>query len=708
MRETSNFSTPPENQRRKNSFGLAFRSRFGLFVMGMTLLTTGQAQIVINWGSYYGAFAQYQYWFGSFENSPRSIVPACSTNHFTSTQEDITSRENLALQDIKACQATINAVVQAWAANCKGQVTVTLDSSTPSWQPTFDNVAPPEFIESASFGAGATCEDRTNGLTQIRVPGGANAAVWPCGNSFGQLLYPILALPLVGCSGIPAPPLAVKLVDPIADALASGAGLVSNAAQLAAASHIVQGVAADSATQVLVRVESSSSTITAGDQIQLTLSDENGPSSDGAGAGYLTSLPANGPDSRLTGGVITVTAVDNGSGAAMAFAVYHAPTDFVRTGNVGDPTVKLRAVTIGTSDTRTGTAAPTQTISIVRPPVVLVHGLFGSPNDFNGADGGLFGLPESKLFTLEYARYDGSIGISASDPTYINPGTLSHPVSAKVNTLGFKLGATTILPQIQNVIKAYKVAALVLAGQGGDSGPIAAVQADVVGHSMGGNVTRTLPQLSEYAAQDTYNLGYVHKLITLDTPHLGAPLAAALLSSSNSCVRSTLALVNLYAFNSVTSNSGSFVSGAAGDLATGSQALKATHSGAGMIPTGMIGGQLSTAQLNSTGSSGEGQIISLFCGFVLSNPLALSLSPLAWPTVVGDPSDGIVPLSSQFDGDLSYSNATNGFLAVHSKGARDLGFGGATILDQASLAPAEVIKLLNTPVSNSAVFEEKP
>ena len=695
--------------RAKSKFsGLVLMSRVGFFVMGMTLLTTGHAQIVTNWGSYYGAFAQYQYWFGSFENGPRSVVSACSTNHFTATHEDIASRESLAAQDIKACQATINAVVQAWAANCKGQVTVNLDSSSPSWQPTFENVTPPEFIESAEFGASASCEDRTNGLTSIRVPGGAQAAVWPCADPFGQLLYPILALPVAGCSGIPSPPLAVELIDPIADNLASGAGLVSNSAQLAAASHVVQGVAADNATQVLVRVESSGSTITAGDQIQLTLSDENGPSSDGAGAGYLTSLPANGPDSRLTGGVITVTAVDNGSGAAMAFAVYHAPTDFVRTGNVSDPTVKIRAVTIGTSDTRTGTTAPTQTISIVRPPVVLVHGIWGSPNDFNGADGGLFGLQDSGLFTLEYARYDGSIGIAASDPTYVSGGTLSHPVSARVSALGFKSGATTILPQIQNVIKEYKVVALLLAGQGATPGPIAAVQADIVAHSMGGDVTRTLPQLSEYAVQSTYNLGYVHKLITVDTPHRGTPLASALLSSSNACVRTLLTFDNRYAFNSVTSSSGAFINGATGDLATGSQALNGIHSGSIMIPTAMIGGQMTDAQQNGAGKNAAGQAVFDFCGLALSNPLALSLSALAWPTVVGDPSDAIVPLSSQVDGELSYSSFTNTFIAVHSAGAEALGFGGPAILDRASQAPAEVINLLNTPVSNSAVFEEKP
>jgi triacylglycerol esterase/lipase EstA (alpha/beta hydrolase family) len=50
---------------------------------------------------------------------------------------------------------------------------------------------------------------------------------------------------------------------------------------------------------------------------------------------------------------------------------------------------------------------------------------------------------------------------------------------------------------------------------------VAAVQADVVAHSMGGDVARTMPTLATFTGQSTYGLGPVHKLITIGTPHRG-------------------------------------------------------------------------------------------------------------------------------------------------------------------------------------------
>ncbi|HUE10696.1 MAG TPA: hypothetical protein VMQ54_07145, partial [Steroidobacteraceae bacterium] len=88
--------------------------------------------------------------------------------------------------------------------------------------------------------------------------------------------------------------------------------------------------------------------------------------------------------------------------------------------------------------------------------------------------------------------------------------------------------------------------------------------------------------------------------------------------------------------------------------------------------------------------------------------MALSLNAATWPSVVGAESDAIVPWASQFDGQTAYSTSANTFQAVHSLGAEALGFGAPSILDQASSAPAEVLILLNTPVSSTAIFEEKP
>jgi hypothetical protein len=521
-------------------------------------------------------------------------------------------------------------------------------------------------------------------------------------------------------SGFAVTILNVTLIDPIADGLVSSTGIASDPAALMGATHIVQGVAADSATQVVVRVTG----IQLGDVVQLTLSDENGPSADGAGAGYLTSLPAaGGADSRTSNGVINIGAVDAGNGSAAAFAVYHAPSDFVRAGGANDPASKLRNVTIQATYTTTtrsvdqASASATQSVNVVRPPVVLLHGLWGAPEDFQGNDGGVAAaLANSSASTSTfYAYFNDPVTISYSNPSY----SRNYPFDVPGNTLGFLYGATTVLPQIEQLVTLYKQIAL-LEAQSSTTGAIAAVQVDVVGHSMGGNVTRTLPQVPGYADQETYMAGYVHKLITIDTPHLGSPLAAALhdANNDNACVRNRLASAGLYAFMSVlrgTSGGGTGSSGATGDLQPTSAAIAATHAGAALIPTAMIAGQASAAQIAAGGTNILGRVLTTLC---LVDPLA-QLLPAGWTrlmsapgdAIAGGASDAVVPLQSQFDGDAAYFDANPAntkFGVVHSNGVVQLGFSPPTALDQAGQVPPQVIKLLNTPVSNTTVFEVKP
>lgn len=494
------------------------------------------------------------------------------------------------------------------------------------------------------------------------------------------------------CSG----GLGIALFDPISDGLASGTGLVSNPAQLAAASHNVVGASADSATQVLVQVFGSLNT---GDQIQLTLSDESGPSANGASAGYLTALPANGMDSRASGGVITVTAVATGSGTAMAFAVYHSPTDFARTGNVNDSTASVRSVTLGATDTTAGTST-TQTVNIVRPPVVFIHGLWGSPSDFMSSDGGVLGAFTGQVpWKISFARFDQNVSATSTNPDYVNPQT--GFVTIPGNTLGFLYAATQVLPQVRAAVADYKYSGVA-------GGQIAATQVDVVAHSMGGNVTRTLPLLSGYAGQDTYTQGYVHKLITLDTPHTGTPVAADALSADNNCVQQLMAIKSKFIISTAVVNNAS-VSGAVADLQVGSGAVTNLQN----LPTAMIGGRMTTSQLGGAGQNLAGKTIVAFCGTIANDPLANVLNPLDWLGEMQGDSDGIVPLARQFNGNLAYSVTTAGasqntFPAIHSQGIATLGFLPPTVLDQASGAPTQVVNLLNTPVTNSAVFLGSP
>ena len=63
---------------------------------------------------------------------------------------------------------------------------------------------------------------------------------------------------------------------------------------------------------------------------------------------------------------------------------------------------------------------------------------------------------------------------------------------------------------------------------------VAAEQVDVVGHSMGGLIARTLSTVRDFP-DPTTNRGPVHKLISINTPHAGSPFANDLLQASPLC-----------------------------------------------------------------------------------------------------------------------------------------------------------------------------
>ena len=57
---------------------------------------------------------------------------------------------------------------------------------------------------------------------------------------------------------------------------------------------------------------------------------------------------------------------------------------------------------------------------------------------------------------------------------------------------------------------------------------IADSQVDLVSHSMGGLMSRGYSQQSYYKNENNYMEGYIHRLITIGTPHYGAPLSKIL------------------------------------------------------------------------------------------------------------------------------------------------------------------------------------
>jgi len=238
------------------------------------------------------------------------------------------------------------------------------------------------------------------------------------------------------------------------------------------------------------------------------------------------------------------------------------------------------------------------------------------------------------------------------------------------------------------------------------------------GTQHGGDITRTLPLQLTFLGSRNFGQGNIHKVITIDTPHLGSPLATNLLMSQNNCVRNLLAFGGMPSFQSVqvvtSMGPGALTLPAAvGDLVDSptSQALlniNTAGQGSHPLPTALIAGIVNSTNLAGLANTNTlGFAIHSYCGTILSNPLAVNLTPTGWPTVFGEENDAIVGQTSQLanlnaDPGQLFSNDGSGRGFLHTPGVEPLGFLGPTVLDP-GLVPSQVITLLNTPVS-SQVF----
>jgi len=329
----------------------------------------------------------------------------------------------------------------------------------------------------------------------------------------------------------------------------------------------------------------------------------------------------------------------------------------------------------------------------------LVHGLWDDQTAWDNFTG-LTNDPLSRFF-IGRADYSYNVGnsLGAFTPTY---ESFAYPFlnSARANSLGFSYNALGVLSQIQTFVGEFK------SGKNPLGISVASVQADIVAHSMGGDIARDLPLAPSFLSFDTFAQGNIHKLITIGTPHLGSPLANQLLSDSNICVRSVLALKGKVTFDKV-SVFGQVTSGGVSDLQGDGfgtfpalspplQALQ--QSTAHPLPTAMISGIADSSNFNALNSSVFASLLTQFC----PEPLAQALTPAGWPLIFGQSSDAIVPLRSQLNLTAGTPiTATPISSVVHSKGTESLGFGPPDELDDVTGIPTAVIGLLNTPVTSS-------
>lgn len=489
------------------------------------------------------------------------------------------------------------------------------------------------------------------------------------------------------------PPIAA--IDPV-PGLLNGNTLVTDPESLATLGTVVSGAAADSAARVVLRIPAA----TAGDNLTITVMNDQGqPSTSSQQDGTLATVAGvanQGPEP------LVVQVVDTKEGP-MGFAVYLPPVDFSRGAqddNSAQRNISFQVVESPImppaehSDASTGrplARVPLTGFKIIRPPVVLVHGLWGDPADWNGFTA-LTNDPMKRFF-VQLASFNLRFGgaVSASVPAY--PADVL--ATTRQNTLGFAFNAPLVMMEIQQSIIDFR-----------KSNNVAAAQADVVAHSMGGNVTRTLENLPGFTKN---GVGLVHKMITVDTPHLGTPLAIQLLAQNNTCTRNLLASFGNIAFQSVTLG-GQSVNGGAGDLSGDgkggnlSQALQNMQKPNGHeVPTALVGGTINATNLAGLNCSGcAAAIIRLRCGtswLGMGDPLATNLTVTGWPTVFGGgKSDAIVPLTSELANLMTGTTTFDG--AVHSPGVLNLNFARPDVLHLAAV-PMRVIDLLNEPITGA-------
>jgi hypothetical protein len=255
--------------------------------------------------------------------------------------------------------------------------------------------------------------------------------------------------------------------------------------------------------------------------------------------------------------------------------------------------------------------------------------------------------------------------------------------------------------------------------------PAAGVQADVVGHSMGGLMARWANVLgsgtANYGTNSNGASERIHKLITVGTPHFGSNWATQVLSDP--CFQALYATIGQITFGrTVTLASGATTAGALWDLqgnAKGDglgadnglgpdldgssldkdmQQLESCAANGCGIPTVEIAGKTDWHNLSAISPE---MLVAGFAG-VASCPAGSMwkyLSPASWNDIFNNtPNDAIVSVTSQLAGRTNAGLPVRSPL-IHTNSLTGLGFAGPAEIDPYGPIYNDVINALNGFVS---------
>jgi len=481
-----------------------------------------------------------------------------------------------------------------------------------------------------------------------------------------------------------------EVVDPV-PLLLEGPRVTSDPERLIFTGRHVVGLAADGVSQVVVRIHP----VSGSSQATVTIQDENqAPVASAEDEGAVSPIGSDPLESSLL--EMQVDPVSTSRGSAVVF-LYRAPRNFVRPSEPADATVGERDVWINVSfsDGRVERIP----IRIVRPPLLLIHGTFSDPSVWDGSP-----LATDSRFVVHRSNYSESIDDRV---WWVVPSRTWETV--RRNVIGVKFNAPVLLNDLVTFMTDFRTGAL-------GSGPVAAVQADVVAHSLGGLMARGMIRLPRFYSDETYQRGRFHKLITLGTTHLGSHQSLRLLDGTNDCSRSKGIYSGAYnlteaVIDGVRYNGAVFDQTGDGTLSGASEKIQELHeplpklgdgSAPPRVPTAFVAGGW-TNDNSSTDVDSQGGKLRVVCSDFMAEHFRVSL----WDEIFdGLLNDVIVSVVSAADGQNNFRyfpGVVHGPGSVGTGTLQDphLGFLGPNLLDQASGVPAYVGVLLNADINDS-------
>lgn len=283
------------------------------------------------------------------------------------------------------------------------------------------------------------------------------------------------------------------------------------------------GVAADGVSRIYLKVRKRSDTLPDLKDVTISLKDYDGINNNLRGKLKKATVIDRYSEeaSEGTSNIVSISNVDARPGAPGEFWFWYvAPEDFSgdSTGEFSNLSRRYEKMIIIATHLDNKKDTQEYKIGIVRPPTLLVHGLASSPAAWDLLshlnNGQYVKFINSPLFVYKNAPTMDPIGyFHKNGAQLLGADVRAYEFSDRLNTLQGNIEA------MRNGMR------------------YAANQVDYICHSMGGIMIRSaigfFPRKFYAGAGDpyefkTYKKGYTHKIITINTPHNGAPIADVL------------------------------------------------------------------------------------------------------------------------------------------------------------------------------------